>query len=47
MLDSTVYVVNVGLKSRMKTEDKLRMESWLRTRLLRNDVKVLIVQDED
>ena len=47
MLDSAVYVVNVGLKSRMKTEDKLRMESWLRTRLLRNDVKVLIVQDED
>lgn len=43
MLDSFVYVVNVGLDSKMRPDDEQRMEDWLRTRLLRNDIKVVVV----
>ena len=42
MMDSAVYVVNVSLDSKMKPADEQRMENWLRTRLSRKDVKVVV-----
>lgn len=41
--DSAVYVVNVGLAKPMEAEAEERMEHWLKTRLARNDVQVIVV----
>ncbi|MEE1289024.1 MAG: DUF389 domain-containing protein [Bacteroidaceae bacterium] len=45
MLDSAVYVVNVSLRSKMSSADEQRMENWLRTRLSRKDIKVVMVHE--
>lgn len=46
MRDSVAYVVNVGLGGGMKPEDTRRMEAWLRTRLSRKDVHVVVVPEK-
>lgn len=43
MRDSVVYVVNVTVDSRMRVVDEQRMEAWLKARLSRGDVQVVIL----
>ncbi|MBQ5722512.1 MAG: hypothetical protein IIV67_09520, partial [Bacteroidaceae bacterium] len=42
MRDSSVYVVNVVLSNRMKPVEEQRMNAWLRMRLGRDDVQVVV-----
>lgn len=46
MRDSMVYVVNVGLEGSMNPGEAQRMEAWLKMRLSRNDVRVVVVPEE-
>jgi hypothetical protein len=45
MRDSSVYVVNVVLSNGMKPEEEQRMNAWLRMRLGRDDVQVVVAND--
>ena len=45
MRDSVVYVVNVVLTDGMKPEEQQRMDAWLRMRLGRDDVQVVVSRD--
>jgi NACalpha-BTF3-like transcription factor len=45
MRDSSVYVVNVVLSEGMKAEEEQRMDTWLRMRLGRDDVQVVVSRD--
>lgn len=47
MQDSMVYVVNVVADDRVSQEDKDRMYTWLKMRLMRNDVQLVVVERQD
>lgn len=46
MSDSMVYVVNVHLDGKMAIEDQQRLDAWLKMRLSRDDVQVVVAQKE-
>ena len=45
MRDTLVYVVNVSVDGSLQQEDQFRMESWLKMRLSREDIKVVVSQN--
>ena len=47
MQDSMVYVVNVVADDRVSQADKDRMYTWLKMRLMRNDVQLVVVEKQD
>ena len=47
MQDSMVYVVNVVADVRVSQADKDRMDTWLKMRLMRNDVQLVVVERQD
>lgn len=46
MSDSMIYVVNVHLDGQMTIEDQQRLGAWLKMRLSRDDVQVVVAQKE-
>lgn len=42
VMDSSVYVVNICAKEKVKADDIQRMSNWLRTRLPHDDIRVLV-----